>query len=60
MSKELYIDAYEDIAAELMDENPAMSEAEAYARAEDRAYDRMRDNLADMADRARQEQKDRY
>ena len=60
MSKELYIIAYEEIAAELMDENPAMTEAEAYALAEDQAYDRMRDKLADRADRARQEQKDRY
>ena len=56
--KSLWIDSYEEIAADLMDENPGMTEAEAYALAEDRAYDHARDRLADMADNLRQWEKD--
>lgn len=51
MSKELYIDEVERIAAEL--EESGMDSAKAYDRASELAYDAMLERLADMADRAR-------
>lgn len=48
MSKELYIEAYEELVAELIDDGH--SEAEAERIAESGAYDRMVDGLADRAD----------
>lgn len=57
MSKELWIDTLDQIAAELMDEG--MSEAEAYEAAEALTDARYRDRLADMIDQARMERKER-
>ncbi len=56
MSKELWIDTLDQIAAELMD--AGMSEAEAYEAAEALTNDRYRERLADMADMARMNKKE--
>ena len=55
MSKELYIATLERIAAAHRDRG--MSDAKAYELAGDQAYDAMREDLFDMADRARKIQK---
>ena len=53
MSKELFIAAHEKLMSLYLDEHPGATEAKAYDATADRAYDEMRDNLADMADRAK-------
>jgi hypothetical protein len=58
MTKELFIDAHEQLIERYLEDHPEATEAEAYDRTADRAYDRMIDNLADMADAARQRAKD--
>jgi hypothetical protein len=56
--KELYLDAVCAEADELMDED--VPEEEAYAEASEEAYYALADNLADRADRLRQEEKDSW
>lgn len=58
MSKELYIEEHERLIAEYLELHPDADETEAYEACSDRAYDAMRDRYADMADAARQRQKD--
>lgn len=58
MSKELFIDAHEELIAEYLDAHPEASEAEAYDRTADGAWDRMRDRMADRIDAERQRLKD--
>lgn len=53
MSKELYMDAHEELITEYLEAHPDATEAEAEAATAYRAYDRMVDRLADMADYAR-------
>lgn len=53
MSKELYIEATEQIIEELMEKDPSLSWDEAYDISADLAYDRMTDNLADAIDHYR-------
>ena len=58
MSKEMFIAAHETLISEYLEDHPEATEAEAYDKTADRAYDRMRDNLADIGDRAKQRMKD--
>ena len=58
MTKELYIDAHEELIGLYLEQHPEASEAEAYDKTADAAYERMRDKYADMADQARQRKKD--
>lgn len=58
MSKELYIDALEELVADYMDEHPDADEDAVRDRMSETAYDRMRDNLADRADYYRQLRKE--
>jgi hypothetical protein len=51
MSKDIYLDEVERIAAEL--EEGGMEPGKAYDRASEMAYDAMRERLADMADDAK-------
>ncbi len=58
MSKEHFIAAHEQLIAEYLERHPGTSEFDAYDKTVDAAYGRMRENLADMADRLRQREKD--
>ena len=55
--KDIFIEEYEAIIEEAIEEG--LDEDEAEARADKLAYGRMSDRYADMADRAYQEYKDR-
>lgn len=59
MSKELFIDAHEELIAEYLDAHPDATDAQAYDRTADNAYGRMTDRLADMADHYRDLAKER-
>jgi hypothetical protein len=50
MSKELFMDAHEELIEEYMELHPEVSEAVAYDRTADFAHDRMTDKLYDHAD----------
>lgn len=58
MSKELFIQAHEELIEKYLERHPNATEAEAYDKTADGAYDRMSDRYADMIDRARQRAKD--
>jgi len=58
MSKELFIDAHEELIAEYLEENPDATEREAEDATADKALDRMTDKYAAMIDHARQLKKD--
>ena len=58
MSKELFIDAHEELIGLYLEQHPDATEAEAYDKTADRAYDRMVDKLADLSDSLRQRAKD--
>ena len=61
MSKELYIEAHEELIGRYLEAHPEATEAEAYDLCADRAYDHMVDKLADRADylrKARREEGD--
>lgn len=58
MSKELYIDAHEELIGQYLDAHPEATEAEAYDKCADRAYDHMVDKMADLGDRLRKEQQE--
>lgn len=58
MSKEHFIAAHERLVAEYMDRHPNADWRKAYDATADAAYDRMQDNLADMADAAKQRSKE--
>lgn len=58
MSKELFIEAHEELIEQYLERHPNATEAEAYDKTADRAYDRMTDKYADMIDQARQRAKD--
>jgi hypothetical protein len=60
MSKELFIQAHEELIEKYLERHPNATEAEAYDKTADGAYDRMTDKLADMIDQARQREKDGY
>ncbi len=51
MSKDLYIDAHEELIAEYLEEFPNATEVMAYEATADAAYRRMQDKLTDVADR---------
>ena len=57
-SKDSYIDAHEELIAEMLEENPNMSEADAYARTADNAHGRMTQNWAEYADYLKDREKD--
>jgi hypothetical protein len=56
MSKQIYLDEVERIAAEL--EEGGMEPGKAYDRASELAYDAMRERLADMIDAAKTRRKE--
>jgi len=58
MSKELYIEAHEELIAEYMDEHPDADEAAVYERTADSAWERMIDKRGAMIDHYRQLRKD--
>ena len=58
MTRELFIDAHEELIQLYLEQHPEASEAEAYDKTADRAYNRMVDKLADLADSLRQRAKD--
>lgn len=58
MSKEHFIAAHEKLVAEYMDRHPDVDWATAYDKTADKAYDRMRDDLADLADAAKDRAKE--
>ena len=58
MSKELFIDAHEELIEIYLEQHPDATEAEAYDKTADAAYERMRDKYADMVDAVRQRKKD--
>ena len=57
MSKELYIQAHEQLIEEYLSEHQTASENEAYEATADQAWNKMADNMADMADRLNDEAK---
>ena len=59
MSREIFMDVHDELAAELMEQRPDISETLAYALTEDAAYNGMRDRYADMIDRATDRHKER-
>lgn len=59
MSKELFMEAHEQLVAEYMEEHPDADESAVYEMMADRAHDRMCDNLAARIDAARDAARDR-
>ena len=53
MSKDLFIEAHEELIAEYLDDHPDATEAQAYDATADADYGRMVDNFADRCDAAR-------
>ena len=51
MSKELFMDAHEQLIEEYLEKHPEASDAEAYEKTADFAYERMCATIADQADR---------
>ena len=58
MSKELWIQAHEELVEEYLEEYPDASWTEAYDRTADYASERMGDNLADLGDQLRKQAKE--
>jgi len=58
MSKELWIEAHEQLIEEYLEKHPDASWAEASKAVEDKTQDRFADNFASMIDAARQRAKD--
>lgn len=58
MSKDHFIAAHEQLVAEYLDRHPNADWRKAYDATADHAYDRMRDNLGDLADRAKMRAKE--
>jgi len=59
MTKELWVDTFERLVQEFMDEHPKATDSAAEAWAEKMIDDRYADRLADMADYARMMAKER-
>ena len=53
MSKELFIQAHEELIERYLERHPNATEAEAYDKTADAAYGHMTDKIADMADAMR-------
>lgn len=53
MSKEMFMDAHEQLIEEYLERHPDADWNEAYERTADLAHGRMRENLADRADHYR-------
>ena len=58
MSKELYIDAHEELIGQYLEDHPDATEDEAIEATADKAYDRMVDKLADLGDRIKDRMKE--
>ena len=58
MSKELWIQAHDELVEEYMEDHPSVTWEQAYDRCAEHASERMGDNLADLADRLRMEAKE--
>ncbi len=56
--KELWIQAYEELVGEYLDDHPGATEEQAEAFAEGMAYSRSQDNLADRIDQHRKERRE--
>ena len=57
MSKEMFIQAHEELIAEYLEAHPDASESEASDKTADAAWERTRDRYADMIDAARDRRK---
>ena len=57
--KEWFIRAHEELIEEYLLEHPEATEAEAYEKTADKANDRMAYNMADLADRVKDEYKEK-
>ena len=55
MSKELWMQAHDELVEEYLEEYRNATWTEAYERTADQASERMGDNLADLADQGRKE-----
>lgn len=58
MSKELWIQAHDELVEEYMEDNPSVSWTEAYDRTAEHASERAGDNLADLIDQGRKESRE--
>jgi hypothetical protein len=58
MSKELFMDAHEQLVEEYMEKHPNADWSEAYEKTSDMSMGRMRSNLADRADYLRMKEKE--
>lgn len=58
MSKELWVQAHDELVEEYMEDNPSVSWTEAYNRCAAYASERMGDNLADQIDQLNDERKE--
>jgi len=58
LSKEMYIQAHEELMNEYQEEHPNASWDEAYEKCGDDAHERMIDNYADLADREKDRRKE--
>ena len=48
--KDNYVDVHDELIAEMLDDNPAMTEEDAYAKTTDDVHGRMTQNWAEYAD----------
>ncbi len=55
MSKELWIQAHDELVEEYMEQYPSASWTEAYDKCAEHASERMGDNLADLGDQLRKQ-----
>lgn len=58
MSRELFIDAHEQLVEEYLENHPDADWNEAYEKTADMAHGRLRENLADRADYLRMKHKE--
>ena len=58
MTKELYIEAHEELIEEYMKEFPTVTWEQAYDLTADKAYDRYTSKLGDLIDQVRMSHKD--
>ena len=58
MSKELWIQAHDELVEEYLEQYPTASWTEAYDRTAEHASERMGDNLADLGDQLRKQAKE--
>ena len=58
MSKELFMDAHEQLVEEFLEKHPNATWSQAYEATADKAWDRLRENIADRSDYLRMKHKE--